>query len=210
MVDAKNGYYIDTITGICKNSTSIIENFKGTDDIPDDVILKLNTKDFTILGKGGKQCILRSKNIKTPEWVVRLLNIAKRYTKLEDEGKITVQIRVMDIGNDNIEVICYVEPELFAETIFRSTSDKFFSNTGAASWLVSYVKNKLTLYDWLDIACIDLLLLVDPRIYKYNDEKGRIKCIRGITKEKGIFSGYKDNYCKDGEYTITEIVCISE
>lgn len=202
-------YMVDANSGVCnKVSTESIRVPKF--NIPIDVVLKLNAKDYTILTDNVSSSLLRTKSInnKKPVWVYKLLAISKKNKKFLPDDDITVQVTIEDTGNNTMRVDCLIEPNMGCIKIFSGVNEDFFNNKVSSEWkwLPFYVQNILKSYDWLNIACIDLLLAVDP--LKYDPSK--CKLLRGITTEKGLFGNAGDRYCADGEYAISEIVCFKD
>lgn len=203
----KNSIYrVDVTNGTC-TKTSIEE--KESNNVPIDVVLKLNTKDYTVLVDDNLTCSLRTKSInKKPVWVDKLLALSKKNKKFSDED-VTVQVSIEDTGNNTMRVDCLVEPNKDWIEIFSGIDEDFFHNKKVSSewkWLTSYIYDMCKFYDWLNIACIDLFLTVDPK--KYDPDK--CKLLKGITTEKGLFGNAVDRYCDDGEYAISEIVCLKD
>lgn len=203
-------YMVDANSGVC-NKVSAESIRVPKFNIPIDVVLKLNAKDYTILTDNVSSSFLRTKSINSrrPSWVHKLLAISKKNKKFLPDDDITVRVTIEDTGNNTMRVDCFIEPNMGCIKIFSGANEDFFHNNKVSSgweWLPFYVQNMLKFYDWLNIACIDLLLTVDP--LKYNPAK--CKLLKGITTEKGLFGGAGDRYCDDGEYAISEIVCLKD
>jgi hypothetical protein len=204
----KDVYKIDIMTGDCstisKNSV-VTESSK----VPEDVVLKLNTKAYAELISDNLSSTIRVREIKNkkPLWYSRLKKLAMSKKAETDDG-ICVQISIRDEGTGCLGVYCFIEPNILCECIYEGSSEKFFLGEGIPhgwDWLSSYIYGKLKFYDWLQLSCIDLVFTADVR--RGFDERN-LRFFKGITTEKGIFGGVNDEYCSEGEYTLAEIVCL--
>lgn len=206
--DGNNGYRVDVTNGTC---TKISIEETESNNVPIDMVLKLNTKDYTVLVSDNLTCSLRTKSInnKKPLWVNKLLALSKKNKKFSEDEDVTVQVSIKDTGNNTMSVYCFIHPNVDCIKIFSGHSEDFFYNKKVFPewrWLPSYIQSVLEFYDWFNIACIDLFLTVDPIKYEPN----KCKLIRGITIEKGLFGGVDLDYCDDGEYAISEIICLKD
>lgn len=207
MKDNKKAYRIHTSLCECYEvPESSIE--KSYCDVPESIVLMLNTKSYAVMVEDGVSSVLRVKEItkKRPIWFSRMKNILedkKNLGYIDDDN--FVHVSVKDIGNDNISVCCIVGNNVY-EYSWEGTSEKFYNGEGLSSdwdWLPPYIHGKLRFYDWLPLACVELYLL------KNSDNDGA-RFFKGISTEKGIYGACaygKDGYCPDGEYTFVEIVC---
>lgn len=204
----KNAYRIDVTSGDCSIiSESKVE--KGYNKVPEDIILKLNTKSYGVLVSDGMTCTVRLKDLtgKKPIWYSRFKTLAFN-NKYPTDDVICVEVVVKDEGDGIIGVYHSIEPNIESDCIYQGSSEKFFNGEELPTewrWLSSYISERVKFYDWLGIACIHLMFTIDVR--KGFDDSNA-KYFRGITTEKGLFGGENDEFCPEGEYTIAEIICM--